>query len=173
MITKPIIYDQRPPSDVVIVGDSTPSFPVEFNRRLQAFDKDLYIVWHQPPFTRKPGRWKIEMCTRHHGGSREHSHLCHRVYVMMCQDNEGTPVPLGDWVLDKLREMRANSEMYGGQTERGLKNFILASNSIDQALEEKRESGRQDVIAHNRKFNRNQFNKLYDLIERHDMRPNR
>lgn len=175
-----LIYEQRPRRRVEVLGDQTPSFPEEFNRRLQAFDKDLIVVWHLPPHMRtKAGRWKIEMCTRHHAGELwpdgriKHSHLCQRVYVWMVQDSEGTPMPLGDHVLDKVREMRANSERLGGQTERGLRNFIQESNSIDEELAAKREAATDDVRAHNRRFNGPQFNKLMDLVARHDMRPNK
>jgi hypothetical protein len=75
--------------------------------------------------------------------------------------------------LEKLREMRANSESYGGQTERGLRNFIYTSNEIDRIDGRKAPGGAQDIIEHNRKFNRRHFNEFYNLVERHDMRPNK
>lgn len=163
---------------IQLIGDQIPSFPESFARRLQDFDKDLHVMWHKSPFSKKPGRWKIEMCIRHYGRGFEngrplHDHTCQRSYVMMCQDEEGTPMPLGDWVLQKLREMRANSESLGGPTERGLKNFREKSDAIDQQLEQKREADRADMIQHNRKDKRAQLNKLVDLVQRHDMRPNR
>lgn len=177
---KKLVYDQRPRRRIEVLGDQTPSFPEDFNRRLQAFDKDLLVAWHLPPHMRhKPGRWKIEMCVQHHAGELwpdgriKHSHLCQRVYVWMVQDDEGTPLPLGDHVLDKLREMRAYSESFGGQTERGRRNFIEHSNQLDQELAAKREAAAEDVREHNRRFNSPQFNRLMDLVARHDMRPNR
>lgn len=177
---KKLIYDQRLQRRIEVLGDSTPSFPEDFNRRLQAFDKDLIVAWHLPPhMRRKPGRWKIEMCVQHHAaelwadGRPKHSHLCQRIYVWMVQDDEGTPLPLGDHVLDKLREMRANSERFGGQTERGLRNFREHSKNIDAELEAKRQAASADMLAHNRRDKRAQFNKLMTLIERHDMRPNK
>lgn len=177
---KKLVYDQRPPRRIEVLGDQTPSFPEDFNRRLQSLDKDLLVSWHLPPHMRqKPGRWKIEMCVQHHAGALwpdgriKHSHLCQRSYVWMVQDDEGTPMPLGDHVLDKLREMRAYSESFGGQTERGRANFIQDSNRIDAELAAKREEASEDAVDHNRRFNRAQFNKLMQLVERHDMRPNR
>lgn len=177
---KKLVYDQRPPRRVEVIGEQTPSFPEEFNRRLQTLDKDLIVAWHLPPHMRqKPGRWKIEMCIQHHAGELwpdgrpKHSHLCQRSYVTMVQDDEGTPLPLGDHVLEKLREMRTYSESFGGQTERGRANFIQHSNNLDAELEARREKNRDDVTAHNRRFNRLAFNRLVNLVERHDMRPNK
>lgn len=162
-----------------MVGQSTPDFPEEFNRRLQAFDRDLWIQWHKPPFNPKyAGRWKILMCFEHCGdwwpdGRPKHSHVCRVTYVTMVQDDEGTPLPLGEHVLNKLREMRANSDSYGGQTERGLRNFIQASNNLDEELEQKRDQMREDVKHYNRRYHRIQVNRLIHLVEQHDLRPNK
>ncbi len=177
-----IVYDQRPPSarGIIVLGEQTPTFPTDFQRKLQAFDKDLLLTWHRPPDwpRHRRGVWKIEMCVRHNGmfrgdGYPEHNHVCDRRYVMMCQDDEGTPKPLGEWVFEQLGKMRANSERYGGQTERGLRNFIQESNNIDEALAAKREATMEDVKQHNRKDKRVQFNKLMHMIEQHDLRPNK
>lgn len=164
--------------DILVCGETTPSFPEDFNRRLQQFDKDLVLRWHKPPFSQKPGRWQILMCTQHFEGSwpdgrPKHSHVCRVTYVMMVQDDEGTPLPLGEHVFAKLGEMRANSESYGGQTERGLQNFIRASNNLDEELKQKRESASEDVKRYNRKYHRVQVNKVVHLIEQHDLRPNK
>ena len=162
-----------------VIGDMTPSFPEDFNRRLQAFDKDLLVVWHMPPLAgSRPGRWKIEQCTEHNGsfrinGNPEHNHLCRRVYVMMVQDEEGTPMPLGDHVFTKLREMRENVERLGGATERGLKNYVQESNNIDVALEGKREEARKDIMDHNQKFNRTTFNRLGMVLDHLQTAPNK
>jgi hypothetical protein len=162
---------------IQIVGNAIPSVPEDFQRRLQSFDPDLYVVWHQSPFVKQAGRWKIERCVRHHAGfdlsgRPLHTHICERVYILMCQDEEGTPKPLGDWVFAKLREMRANWEALGGDTERAVKNAIAISNNIDQEREAKREADTQEMIRYNRKDKRVQFNKLLHLISQHDMRPN-
>lgn len=162
-------------------ADNAPSQPSDFERRLQTFDKDLLILWHKPPHWKKsrPGVWKIEQCIEHLSGKfrasgmPEHTHVCRRIYVTVVQDEDGTPMPLGDHVLDKLKAMRANSESFGGETARGLTNFIRHSESIDQELESKRAAAREDTMRHNRKFNRRQINQAFDLIQRHDMRPNR
>ena len=165
---------------VILLGEQNPTFPDDFQRRLQDFDKDLLIVWHRPPHwpRHRRGVWKVEMCTQHHAGFNLtgrpiHDHTCQRSYVLMCQDDEGTPMPLGDWIFTKLGEMRANSESYGGETERGLRNFRAASAALDKELEEKRCAGREEIKRLNTLDHRVQWNRLWNLIERHDMRPNR
>lgn len=174
-----LIYDQQPRRTIKVLGETVPSFPEDFNRRLQAFDRDLWITWHVSPVARnRPGCWKIEMCTRHRSafwpdGKPQHSHLCERVYVMMVQDEEDTPLPLGDHVVAKLSEMRSYTESFGGQTERGRENFIRHSNTVDETLAEKREAAAEDVKTHNSRFNRRQLRKLADLVAQHDMRPNK
>jgi len=157
---------------VVLVGEQIPSVPVDFQRRLAAFDKDLYVVWHKSPYSKQPGRWKIERCIRHFGG-KEHSHVCERVYILMCEDADGTPKPLGEWVLDELRAGRQRWEALGGDTERGVRNALAESNRVEQELQAKREAASEDMIKYNQKDKRFQFNKLIDLIARHDMRPNK
>lgn len=91
----------------------------------------------------------------------------------MCQDEEGTPMPLGEWIFEKLREMRQNWEALGGNTERGVRNALAESDRIEKEMEAKREAARLDVKEYNRKDKRLQINKLCNLIEQHDMRPNR
>lgn len=177
-----VIYDQRPPSQrgIVVLGEQTPSFPEDFQRKLQGFDNDLLLTFHRPPHwpRHRRGVWKIEMCIRHNGrfypnGRLHHDHVCNRTYVMMCQDEDGTPMPLGEWIFEKLGKMRQNSEKYGGQTERGLRNFREESDRTDLALADKRELDRQDMMKHNRKDKRVQFNRLMHLVQQHDMRPNK
>jgi len=166
---------------IILVGSQIPAHPEEFERKLQAYDKDLLVVWHKPPTWKRsrPGVWKIEMCVAHHSGLShsdgrpKHTHVCQRSYVMMVQDEQGTPLPLGDHVIEKLRSMRAYSESFGGQTERGLKNFIQHSDAIDAELENKRAVAREDIMQHNRRFNRVTLNRAYNLLEQHDLRPNK
>lgn len=166
---------------ILLLGEQTPTFPTDFQKRLQAFDRDLLIVWHHPPHWPKSRRgvWKVERCTRHYGkgfdlaGRPVHDHTCDRVYILMCQDEDGTPKPLGDWIFEKLREMRQNWERLGGDTEQGIQNALRESDQIEQEMQQKREAASLDVKEHNRKDKRLQINRLYDLIERHDMRPNK
>lgn len=158
---------------IEVIGEQIPSVPEDFQRRLNAFDPDLYVVWHKSPFTKKPGRWKIERCVRHRADGGPHNHICQRVYILMVQDEEGTPMPLGDHVFTRLQQMRQNWEALGGDTERGIRNAIALSNSVDQELAAKREAESEDVKQHNRKFNRVTFNRLGNLIELHDLRPNK
>lgn len=91
----------------------------------------------------------------------------------MAQDEDGTPMPLGEWVFAKLRQMRANWERLGGDTERGVRNALAESDRIEQELESKREADREDMIRYNRKDKRVQINRLVNLVEQHDMRPNK
>jgi hypothetical protein len=123
-------------SSIVVLGDQTPTFPEDFQRRLQQFDKDLLITWHRPPHwpPHRRGVWKIEQCVQHRPDGGSHNHICNRTYIMVCQDDDGTPMPLGDWVFEKLREMRHNWERLGGNTPRGIENAIAESNRIEQAL---------------------------------------
>jgi hypothetical protein len=177
-----VIYDQRPkPSGIAVIGESTPTFPKEFQRRLQALDKDLLITWHRPPFwpPHRRGVWKIEHCIEHHGkgfdlqGTPIHDHTCRRGYVLMCQDAEAVPMPLGEWIFQKLGEMRGNWEAFGGNTERGVKNALAESSRIEHEMVQKREAASEDVKRYNRKDKRIQINKLMHLIEQHDLRPNK
>lgn len=165
---------------IILVGDQVPSAPTSFEERLQKYDKDLVLTWHKPPHWKRsrPGVWKVEQCVRHFGGMRsnglpEHTHVCQRVYVMVIQDEDGTPIPLGDHVIEKLQAMRAYSESFGGQTERGLVNFIRNSDSIDEELASKRAAAAEDLMAHNRRYHRVQMNRIFNMIQQHDMRPNR
>jgi hypothetical protein len=170
------IYDQRPkPAGIVVMGESTPSFPEDFQKRLQAFDSSLLIVWHKPPHwpRHRRGVWKIERCVQHRPDGGPHNHVCNRVYILMCQDSDGTPMPLGEWIFEKLREMRHNWEAMGGDTERGVRNALADSNRIEQEMEAKREAASEDMIHYNRKDKRVQINKLVTLVQRHDMRPNK
>lgn len=180
-MSRAVIYDQRPkPKGIIVLGESEPNFPEDFQRRLQDFDRDLLITWHRPPHwpRSRRGVWKVERCATHHGGfdfqgRPKHSHVCQRFYVLMAQDEEGTPMPLGEWVFEKLREMRQNWERLGGNTERGVRNALAESDAIEKELEAKREAATRDMIEYNRKDKKRQINQFIDLTDRHDMRPNK
>jgi len=65
-----VIYDQRPkPTASSVIGESTPTFPKEFQRRLQALDKDLLINLAPSALLAAHRRevWKSEHCIEHHG----------------------------------------------------------------------------------------------------------
>jgi len=91
----------------------------------------------------------------------------------MCQDAEAVPMPLGEWIFQKLGEMRGNWEAFGGNTERGVKNALAESSRIEHEMVQKREAASEDVKRYNRKDKRIQINKLMHLIEQHDLRPNK
>jgi hypothetical protein len=136
-----------------------PSIPDLFLKSLLAFDKDLFVLWSP---TRQ--RYLVHQCVEHNATGAKinqgHTQLCRSVYVVICQDKDGVVVPLNERVLSTLREMRAESERFGGDTERGLKNYLQHSNNVDHELESKRESAVKDLYAHNQKFNRISFNRL-------------
>jgi len=166
---------------IILVGEQTPTPPEEFERKLQQYDRDLIVAWHKPPTWKRsrPGVWKIEQCVRHLSGllhpdgRPKHTHVCQRSYVMLVTDEQGSPLPLGEHVIEKLRAMRAYSESFGGETERGLKNFIRNSDAIDAELENRRAVAAEGIMQHNRKYNRVTLNRAYNLLERHDLRPNK
>lgn len=149
-----------------------PTIPASFLTWLKGFDKDLFVLWSP---TRQ--RHLIHMCVEHVVDgpliNQGHTHLCRSVYVLIAQDRDGTMVPLNDRVKEQLQKMRANSEAFGGQTEQGLNNFKAYSNYIDRQMAEKREENLQDVVAHNRKDKRVQFNKLKLLMDHLFTKPNK
>lgn len=143
-----------------------PSIPAEFLRNLKSFDTDLFVLWS--PIRQ---RYFIHQCTEHVTQgvpvNNGHSQLCRSSYVLACQDVDGAMVPLNDRVLNTLRKMRATSETFGGQTERGLQNYKQYSRNVGKEIEEKRETDLQDTVKHAHKSNRITWNKLWALAERH------
>jgi hypothetical protein len=41
---------------ILVIGDDNPSHPEDFERKLQAYDKDLIIAWHRPDHWKKRRR---------------------------------------------------------------------------------------------------------------------
>lgn len=166
-------------SAIQVVGDQIPSFPEDFNRRLQNIDPDLYVTWHQPPFSNKAGRWKIEQCIGHHaqgnwpGGHPKHSNVCNRIYVAMAQDDEMTPLPLGDWLIDKLQKMRQYVDSLGGPTARGAENFRRESDNLDAERSAKIAHEMAEIARLNSVDNRRQWNEIWNFFSVHDPRPNK
>jgi uncharacterized membrane protein len=92
---------------------------------------------------------------------------------MMVQDEQGHRHPAGR-TRDREAARDAREQRILWRTDRARPpNFIYTSNEIDRVMEEKRQAKREDIIDHNRKFNRRHFNDFYNLVERHDMRPNK
>lgn len=153
---------------ILCIGDDGVRTPdASFIARLKAFDKDLCVAWN----TRK-NRWAIEQCTEHHPVNGEHSHLCKRVLAWLCQDEDGDMVPLGDFVMAKLAEMRTFSEQFG-EGPQSLERFKRFVNNQEAEMRAKREAAVADINDHNRKFNKRQFEHVRHLMQQHDMRPNR
>src|SRR5689334_4770093 len=96
---------------------SAPSIPDQFLRDLRAFDKDLFVLWSP---TRQ--RYFVHQCTEHCPQgvpiNQGHTQLCRSIYVLVVADADGDMVPFNDRVMNTLREMRANSEKFGGETSR-------------------------------------------------------
>jgi hypothetical protein len=146
------------------IATPPPAIPGEFLQTLRAFDADLFVLWSP---TRE--RYLIHQCTQHvlEGPkiNNGHTQLCRSVYVVICQDRDGFMLPLNDRVMSTLREMRAHSESYGGQTPQGLANFRRHTAGLDREIESKRDAKMRDNLAHNRKWHRVQFNKLHTMFQ--------
>ena len=82
-------------------------------------------------------------------------------------------LPLGDHVFDKLRQMRSNTEPFGGANERGLKNFREYTDRVDQEMCQKSHDPMREVARLNSIDHQIQPNRARMLMQRHDMRPNR
>ena len=156
------------PDKILLVGDDHLEPSEEFKAKLKAFDPDLCVSW-----SRTKHRFVIEQCVEHNAPTAEHNHLCRKSYVWMVQDEEKTMMPLCDKVFDKLRQMRANTESFGGPTERGLHNFKLYTDGIDEERKQKGAAAMREIARLNSLDNRVQLNKAHMLITRHDMRPNK
>lgn len=156
-------------SDLIqCIGDDGIRTPdPSFVARLKAFDSDLTASWNK-----LKNRWTIYQCIEHHPLSGEHSHLCRRTYVWLCQDEEGTMIPLGDYVMNRLAEMRRNSSQWG-EGEVALQRFKRHVANVEAEMKAKRERDMADISNHNRKFNKRQLEQVRHLMQQHDMRPNR
>lgn len=143
-----------------------PEIPVRFLCELTQFDPDLFVLWSP---TR--GRYFIHQCIEHTLSgtpvSCGHTQLCRSSYVLVAQDVDGTMVPLNERVINTLRQMRATSESFGGQTERGLQSYKNFSDGLDRKMAEDRENKLQDVMQYSRKDNRLVWNKLWALASTH------
>lgn len=144
---------------ILMVGDSTPTISSDFVAKLKAFDPDLFVSWS--PSRR---RFVIEQCTQHLSHSAEHNHLCRKSYVWMVQDEEKSMLPLGEHVFDHLKKMRANTESFGGPTERGLRNFRDYTGKLSIELKEKADRDMREVARLNSLDNKIQLNKVRTMI---------
>lgn len=155
---------------ILLVGEGGCPNPDEgFIQRLLSFDKDLTVGWNK-----LKNRWVIEQCIEHHGGyGSRHSYLCRRAYVWLVQDEDGDMMPLCERVMSKLREMRAYSESFGGQTERGLRNFKQYTDSVETELRAERERKMHAVMQEAARDGKRQLEQVRHLMQQHDMRPNR
>jgi hypothetical protein len=148
---------------IILLNDDGVRTPdASFVSRLRAFDRDLCVSWS--PMKR---RWVIEQCIEHKGGEM-HTNLCRKIYVWLCQDPEGDMVPLGDYVMNHLGEMRANSEKWG-EGAQGLENFKRHVRNLDQSLKETRERKIQEINRDNAKDNKRQLEQVRTLMQRHNL----
>lgn len=134
---------------ILLVGDDHLEPSDEFKAKLKAFDPDLCVSW-----SRTKHRFVIEQCVEHCSATSEHTHLCRKVYVWMVQDEDKCMTPLGEHVFDKLKQMRANTESFGGATERGLRNFKQYTDGIDEERKAKEEAAMREVARLNSLDNR-------------------
>jgi hypothetical protein len=161
LVPQHLVEDQKPPSSFV--------------RRLQGvFGPSMHIEWNM-----RKQRWVIEECVGHHGSDQSnvdgvvvHTHLCARVYAWLVRDEEtDSYMPLCDLVIEKLHEKETYRKY--GTGEAALERFRLESARLDDEQKQKEEAFRKDVMKHNRKDNRKQWNWLYTMMKRHDMRQNK
>lgn len=144
----------------------------EFLRHLRNIDPTLLVSWNP-----RRERHQIEQCIGRCQGKMEsgifkHFHTCDRIFVWLVESEDGTRLPLGDKVLDKLKSMDT-SRKYGVGPD------ALAKYQKDSAEEERKRAEKiaadtREIARLSTKDNKRQFKRVIDLIRRHDVyRPNK
>ncbi len=146
---------------IVIVGESTPSEPVEFKARLRRFDASLTVSWN-----RLRRRWVIEQCVEHLSPTREHTHICRRVYVWLVQGDAGEMLPLGEHVFAKLAAMDTWRQGYGPEPKH-LERWRRDRADEDEKAREKQEEKMAEVVREASRDARGQLLTAKDLLLRH------
>lgn len=152
---------------IELIGGGSPSVPDWFRIRLRELDPTLLVRWNQPPpFSRRPARFVIEQCVRHHASTSEHNHLCERIYVLQCQDDEGAMMPLGEAVLNEIKRRDVAAAGYGPDD---LARFCADNQALVLAEREKIDQAQTDAVKHASRFNRRQLLHAITLMGRHDV----
>lgn len=147
--------------------DAAPTVSEQFKKQLRALDPTLCVRWNQPPaFSKRPPRFVIEQCVRHHAAGTEHDHTCQRIYVLICQDADGCMLPLGETVLEEIRARDVTKAGYGPND---LKKFCDDNQALVLAERKKMEQDQEDSIRHASKFNRRHLLRAVNLMGQHDV----
>lgn len=157
----------EPVNRVVLVGNSqggAPAVSDAFRQMLRGYDPDLLVSWNS-----LKRRFVIEQCVRHYAATSEHTHVCQRLYVLMAQDEAGVMVPLGEKVMDMIREKDTRKAGYGPGD---LARFLRDQRRVIEADREDRSKKMGEVIRYGSRHNRAQLRKALHLIQQHDLRVN-
>jgi hypothetical protein len=155
---------------IKLVGGGQPAVPESFRAKLKALDPNLCVRWNQPPaFSKRPPRFVIEQCVKHHAAGTEHDHTCERLYVMLVQGPDGSMAGLGDWVLDEIKRRDVQRSGYGPDD---LARFCRDNQTEVLAQRAKMEKDQEESVRHASKFNRRQLCRALTLMGRHDLRVN-
>jgi hypothetical protein len=156
---------------ILLIGGGAPAVPESFRQRLHALDPTLLVRWNQPPKgSRRPARFMIEQCVRHHGEAvTDHSHLCERIYVFQCQNPDGTMMPLDDAVLEEIKKRDVMQSGYGPND---LARFCKDHQDLVMDQRRKIEEEQADAVKHASRFNRRQLLQAITLMGRHSLEVN-
>lgn len=150
---------------IVITDGGRLTVSEEFKVKLHAFDPKLTVSWND-----LKQRFVIEMCEQHLSGLTEHNHLCRRSYVWLVQDEEdGSMLPLGEHVLDKLRSIDNERKGYGPEDAAA---FIRDFKANDKSIRDKISRDQSDAVKHASRMNRIQLRKALHLIQQHSLEVN-
>lgn len=154
---------------IVLPGQTAPDGPAVpdwFRERLRQYDSSLLVSW-----SRLKRRFVIEQCVRHYPDpAGNHTFTCGRVYVLLAQDPEGAMMPLGERVLEMIRERDVEKAGYGPHD---LTRFLKDQHLIGEKAAAESEKAQQDVIRYGARHNRRQLLKAVHLIQQHNMTPNK
>lgn len=147
-------------------ADQGPAVPNWFRERLRQYDSSLLVSWNR--FRR---RFVIEQCVEHYpDGKGEHTHVCRRIYVLLAQDPEGCMMPLGERVLEMIRERDVAKVGYGPDE---LDRFLADANRVAKAAKEENEKAQDEAIRYGTRHNRRQLLKAVHLLQQHNLTPNK
>lgn len=120
-------YGRKTDEIYTVIADPT------FERRLKEFDSNLKLMFDQ-----ESKRWVILEWAYDNSGWN---------IILKCEDKEGNPKPLGDWVFNKLFVFRQAwiAKMDKGP-DKWLDDLVAECKDIKQEQEQKSAVARQDAI---------------------------
>lgn len=148
---------------IVLPGDLSegPAIPDSFRNALRQYDPSLIVAWN--PMKR---RHVIEQCIEHLSPTPGHSHICRRNYVLLVQDADGFMMPLGDRVMDMVKERDVSTAGYGPGD---LARFQRDTKGAGLAEKLRREKEGENVIRYASRHNRRQLRKAIHLMQQHSL----